>query len=425
MKPFGRNPRTVGLALAIACLFGASVGSASGQPALSQLALVLAGAALGVAMVSGPRASVPLLDADSFRLLIEKAPDFLSVLNADGTVRYRSPSFERFLGYPAGELAGRSTFDFIHPDDRPRVLRTFQDLVTEPGGIRFIELRFRLADGSYRDLDVVGSNLLHEPSVAGVVINSRDVTERKRAETRQAALSESLRKSETMSAMGQLVAGVAHEVRNPLFAISANLDALEIQFGDDSPHAKTFAVLHGEVDRLSDLMQELLDYGRPHSLEVTRWALSEVVSQAIHATAPLALSCGVELLDAVPGGLPQVPMDAKRIGQVFQNLIENAIQHTGAGGHVMVTATVGEGQGPAQVVCSILDEGSGFREQDLPRIFEPFFTRRRGGTGLGLSIVARIVEEHGGQVTAANRPEGGAVMAVTLPLEPTTVTGAA
>jgi PAS domain S-box-containing protein len=426
MKPFWRNPRTAGLAVALACLFGSWLGSASGQPALGQLALVLAGAALGVAVVSGRRPSAPVLDAaDSFRLLIEKAPDFLSVLNADGTVRYRSPSFERFLGYPSGELAGRSTFDFIHPDDRPRVLRTFQDLVTEPGGTCFIELRFRLADGSYRDLDVVGSNLLHEARVAGVVVNSRDVTERKRAEARQAALQESLRKSETMSAMGQIVAGVAHEVRNPLFAISANLDALEIQFGDDSPHAKTFTVLHGEVDRLSDLMQELLDYGRPHSLEVTPGTLSEVVSQAIRATLPLARSREVEMLDAVPGGLPPVPMDAKRIGQVFRNLIENAIQHTGPGGHVMVTAAVGEGNGQAQVVCSILDEGTGFREQDLPRIFEPFFTRRRGGTGLGLSIVARIVEEHGGRVTAANRPEGGAVMEVKLPLEPMNLTGAA
>jgi signal transduction histidine kinase len=266
----------------------------------------------------------------------------------------------------------------------------------------------------------IAANLLAGPDLREerVIVVARD-------SSRTIELQESLRKSETMSAMGQLVAGVAHEVRNPLFAISANLDALEIQFGDDSPHAKTFAVLHREVDRLSDLMQELLDYGRSHSLEVTRCALSEVVSQAIRASVPLARSRDVELLDAVPGGLPQVPMDAKRIGQVLQNLIENAIQHTGPGGRVMVTAAVSAEHGQELVVCSVLDDGSGFREQDLPRIFEPFFTRRRGGTGLGLSIVARIVEEHGGRVTAANRPEGGAVMAVKLPLDPLPATGAA
>jgi PAS domain S-box-containing protein len=747
--------------------------------------------------LSGRRPTPPPEAADSFRLLLEGAADFISILNADGTVRYRSPSFERFLGYPPDSIVGRSTFDFIHPGDRERVGRAFRDLVGEPGGTRLIQLRFRLGDGAVRDLEVVGRNLLHEPSVAGIVIHSRDVTERRRAEARQAAhlavtriladsesvadatprllatvvtgtgfasgelwvkegngklafreswprehqqgeaaeglvqrtaasgeptsergaigipvrsgagiegmlvfegedprppeaalrhvlvdiglqlgqflergraqdalrklsravdqtadqvaildyegkveyvnlsferasgyaaaemlghpvgllrsdehppgfyadlwarvrggrifsgtlinrrkdgtsyhvettvtplrnargeithflatgrditprvrmeaeqqrlqrdihkaalewrltfdaiespvivvdgegrltrlnraaqvlagrgydsligqelaslgpgepwatsaslaeavretrasrhaqvrdaesgrtweiaatvllgpdlrterailvardvsrtleLQESLRRNETMSAMGRLVAGVAHEVRNPLFAISANLDALEIQFGEDSPHHRTFRVLHHEVDRLSALMQELLDYGRPQVLEIAPVALFEVVSRAIHATTPLARSGGVEVLDTVPGGLPPVPMDGKRMDQVFQNLIENAIQHTAAGGRVVVSAEAMPERGAQQVVCSVIDTGSGFREQDLPRIFEPFFTRRRGGTGLGLSIVARIVEEHGGRITAANRPEGGAEMTVTLPLE--------
>jgi PAS domain S-box-containing protein len=268
---------------------------------------------------------------------------------------------------------------------------------------------------SRRTWDIAGT-LLAGPGLREerVIVVVRDIS-------RTVELQDSLRKSETMSAMGQLVAGVAHEVRNPLFAISANLDALEIQFGDDSPHARTFTVLHQEVDRLSTLMQELLEYGRPQSLEIARSALPELVSQAILASAPLALARGVEVLDKVPRGLAPVPMDSKRMGQVLQNLIENALQHTAPGGQVVVTAQASEDQ----VVCSIRDTGSGFREEDLPRIFEPFFTRRRGGTGLGLSIVARIVEEHGGRVTAANRPEGGAVMTVRLPLEDVAASGAA
>jgi len=100
---------------------------------------------------------------------------------------------------------------------------------------------------------------------------------------------------------------------------------------------------------------------------------------------------------------------------VFKNLVENAIQHTAAGGSVTVVAEpVFEGE-DAWIDCIVADSGSGFRMEDLPRIFEPFFTKRRGGTGLGLSIVRRIVEQHAGTVTAANRPEGGAVMRVRLP----------
>jgi len=130
MKAFWRNPRVLGIALAISCLSGSWIGFSTGQPALGFLALVLAGAALGVALVSRPRPLTPVLDAaDSFRLLIEKAPDFLSILNADGTVRYRSPSFERFLGYSTRELAGRSTFEFMHPEDRPRALQNFRELM--------------------------------------------------------------------------------------------------------------------------------------------------------------------------------------------------------------------------------------------------------------------------------------------------------
>jgi signal transduction histidine kinase len=105
-------------------------------------------------------------------------------------------------------------------------------------------------------------------------------------------------------------------------------------------------------------------------------------------------------------------MDRRRLLQVFQNLIENAIQHSPQGGVITVTAkVVPEGAHP-WIECAIMDSGPGFRKEDLPRIFEPFYTKRRGGTGLGLSIVQRIVEEHHGRIVADNRPEGGAIVTV-------------
>jgi signal transduction histidine kinase len=101
--------------------------------------------------------------------------------------------------------------------------------------------------------------------------------------------------------------------------------------------------------------------------------------------------------------------------QVFQNLIENAVQHSAPGGTVVIEQ--GGAEDKKWICYKIKDSGPGFAQSDLPKIFEPFFTRRRGGTGLGLSIVQRIVDEHGGEIAAANRPEGGAVLTVKLPLD--------
>ena len=117
------------------------------------------------------------------------------------------------------------------------------------------------------------------------------------------------------------------------------------------------------------------------------------------------------------GGLPQLHVDRGRIAQVFQNLLENAIQHSPKGTTVLFRADRVEGDRDG-VRFAVEDAGPGFLPGDLHRVFEPFFTRRRGGTGLGLSIVQRIVDQHGGEVLAANLSSGGAAITVYLPLRP-------
>jgi len=228
-------------------------------------------------------------------------------------------------------------------------------------------------------------------------------------------LQESLRRSETMSAMGTLVAGVAHEVRNPLFGISATLDAFHEELSQPG-YAECAATLRQEVNRLIHLMQELLEYGKPPALHIERGDIRDVVSRAVESRRAAARGAMVEIQNGMTRPMPNLLMDRSRLQQVFENLIDNAIQHSEPDSLVRISGAVVEHAGRQWVECTVDDEGTGFAPHALDRVFEPFFTQREGGTGLGLSIVQRIVEEHSGKVFASNRPEGGGRIRVLFPL---------
>lgn len=241
--------------------------------------------------------------------------------------------------------------------------------------------------------------------------------EERAREREHARLQADARRNETLAALGDLVGGVAHEVRNPLFAISSTVDALGVRLAERPEIAPYLASLRAEVARLNTLMQDLLDYGRPSTQRIVRGTLSQVVTEAVLATKPLADERRVVVEAQLDGGLPVLPLDLRRMAQVFRNLVDNAIRHSPEGGAVRVSAGTLRREGREWVACSIEDEGAGFPPGDETKAFEPFFTRRRGGTGLGLSIVQRILEQHGGSVEACNRPGGGARLTVTLPIE--------
>jgi PAS domain S-box-containing protein len=234
--------------------------------------------------------------------------------------------------------------------------------------------------------------------------------------TKRAELEASLRQSEMMSLLGSLVAGVAHEVRNPLFGISSILDAFETRFSDRTEYQRYTNVLRDEIGRLTVLMEELLEYGKPFRGDLYLVSMEEMITRSVRACLPAAGVAQVTLGSRVEESLPKIKIDRRRLSKVFVNLIENAIQHSPSGSVVSVEAQRVADGGHEWVQCAIRDSGPGILAEDLPKIFEPFFSKRRGGTGLGLAIAHRIMQEHGGKMIAGNNPEGGACMIARFPI---------
>lgn len=224
-------------------------------------------------------------------------------------------------------------------------------------------------------------------------------------------LEESLRRTELTAALGALVAGVAHEVRNPLFTISATLDTCEARLGSVPGLQDYLSPLRAEITRLNELMNDLLDYAKPHPLDLEEISFLDVAREAITQSCAGKWSAEKVILDCGES-LPALCGDQRRLQQVLRNVIENALQHSPADSPIVVRL---RNDGLA-VLCEVLDSGRGLSKEDLARAFVPFYTRRKGGTGLGLSIAQKIVAAHGGEIALRNREAGGAVVTIGLPL---------
>lgn len=310
------------------------------------------------------------------------------------------------LNRTAHELAGLTYDDMV---GRPLVSmgdgepwKTLRDLVAAVRDSA-MTCTAEIAAGE-RTWDVSASPLTAAGEEDRVVLIMRDTTELLR-------LQESVRRGEQLAALGELVAGVAHEVKNPLFGMSVTLDLLDQELGDRTESAELTGALRKWIARLQSLTENLLAYGRTWTTELAPGDLHAVLSQAIFATQPLAHGNSVAIEASLDEPEQTVLMDPLRLALVFENLLLNAVQHSSKGQVISVDAR----RDGDHVDVAVRDQGPGFRYDELSRVFQPFFTRRRGGTGLGLSIVQRIVDEHGGTVTASNGDKGGAVVLVRLP----------
>jgi PAS domain S-box-containing protein len=328
------------------------------------------------------------------------------IIDLEGQIKRLNQAAEAVAGSDNREIVGRNISELGGCGLWKKASELIK-AIHDNGGSVSTELR----DTSSGKTWSISLYLIHEFGAFGqrAIFIAQDITKR-------AELEASLRQGEMMVLLGSLVAGVAHEVRNPLFGISSILDAFETRFSDRTDYLRYTNVLRDEVGRLTVLMEELLEYGKPFRGELQAGSVAEVVARSLRACSPAAATAKVELVNKIYKNLPSVMIDRRRLSKVFVNLIENAIQHSNAGGVVSVEAQeVLEGN-QLWVDYAVRDAGPGIQDQDLPKIFEPFFSKRRGGTGLGLAIAARIMGEHGGKLIAENNPKRGACMIARFPV---------
>jgi len=344
------------------------------------------------------------------RRLVANFPDLICVLDRQGRFTYVGPSVGEILGGAAGEYVGHGFAPRSHPDDHAKLDDILRRLLSGESASAQFEFRVRHDDGRWKTLRASAGPFLDERGkIAGVVASARDVTEAKLIE-------QELIQKEKFAAMGQMMAGAAHELNNPLTAILGVGELLRERSADDATTRHLDLVMQ-QARRAAGIVQNLLAFARPAAQAHSEVRLEAIVQQALQFAQPSLSQKNISVKFEAPGNLPAVVGDAKLLVQVFLNVIANAEQAISSvrdHGSLEIVLAAADGR----VTATIVDDGPGIPAASVGKLFDPFFTTKRpgGGTGLGLTISLAILKEHGGTIDVKSPAGGGAAFQVILPV---------
>ncbi len=257
----------------------------------------------------------------------------------------------------------------------------------------------------------------HEGERVGSVLVARDLTAQTKMYEEREELRRRLLQSEKLAALGQFVAGIAHELNNPLQGVLGHLELLRVTGAFPKKLRREIQTIYREADRAAKIVRNLLAFSGSRRLSRRAVSVNAVLQKVVLVRAAACRAAGIEVVRHYDEKLPRVQSDPLLLHQVFLNLLmnaEHAISETRRGGRIEITTAAAEGD---RVIVSVRDTGSGIPADVASRIFEPFYTTKEvgKGSGLGLAITYGIVQEHGGEIVASNHPEGGAVFTIQLP----------
>jgi len=333
----------------------------------------------------------------------------------DAIQTFVSKEWPRITGYSKKELLDMSFFDLLHPKYHEASLKRHKRRMRGEAIPKLFELSIIRKDGTEVPIEVTSAYSTHKGERANVAF-IRDITERKQAEERERQLQQELHLSSRLAAIGQLAAGVAHEINNPLTGMLGYSELL-LRKPTDENTKKGLEIIHSSSLRVAKIVQNLLTFARHRQPKKEYVDINEIVKEALELRAYELKTSNIEVaLDLAPD-LPQIMGDFHQIQEVFLNLILNAEQamtEAHRGGKLIIKTKQLKGR----VRVSFTDDGPGIPAEHLNKLFDPFFSTRgeKGGTGLGLSICHGIVEEHRGRIYAKSKMGEGATLFVELPV---------
>ena len=332
----------------------------------------------------------------------------------DGVIIYESPAAGALLGYDRSQEGTSVVGRWADPEDRKAYLKLLE---ANGGAVNGLEIRYRKADGQEFPC-AMSARMIEYRGEPVIVSNLVDLTERKAAEAELARQREMLYQSEKLSALGELLAGVSHELNNPLSVLVGQALLLK-ETSADADLVERASRIGDAANRCARIVKSFLAMARQDPLESRSVDLAEVIEEALDVTAYFLRSSDIEASLRLAEDLPTVTADPGQLRQVLTNLIVNAqhaLQETEGERKLRVTAAYD--RATARVVVKVKDNGPGVPKELRNRIFDPLFTTKEvgTGTGMGLAICHRVVESHGGTLTLETEPGPGAVFVLRLPV---------
>lgn len=340
------------------------------------------------------------MQEEMYKNLVEHSPDAVIIVRS-GVILYINDTGVELLGAMSkSELVGQGIFDFLPSAN----FESFHKYLTEinsgtPKG--FTNQKLYRVDGIAFEAELKGIQTSFEQKPA-IHLILRDIEKRKKTE-------KFLLQSEKLLVAGQLAAGIAHEVRNPLTAIKGFLQLVEEKFQDDKTY---FEIICSEINRIETILSELLTLSKPKNMEYKQNDICQLLDETVTLLDTEALMNQVEIKTLFAPNIPNILCDENQLKQVFINFIKNSIEAMPSGGTITIEVNQ---QQPNYLELRFIDTGCGIPEELLKRIEEPFFTTKEKGTGLGLMISKQIIENHNGKILYSSN-NTGTMVELKLPI---------